>query len=56
MIFAKVAIITTAAPKEKNTFMSLFVFSEIVFAITKIYKIKKFVASLKCELINSWSH
>jgi hypothetical protein len=40
MIFAKVAIITTAAPKEKNTFMSLFVFSEIVFAITKFIKLK----------------
>jgi len=33
-------MITTAAPKEMMTFTILFVFSEIVFAIRKIYKIK----------------
>jgi hypothetical protein len=37
MIFAIAPMITTAAPKEITTFTILFVFSEIVFAIRKIY-------------------
>jgi hypothetical protein len=40
MILANAPRITTAAPKEMMTFTILFVLSEIVFAIRKIYKIK----------------
>jgi hypothetical protein len=40
MILAKAPMITTAAPKEMMTFTILFVFSEIVFAMREIYKIK----------------
>jgi hypothetical protein len=43
MIFAIAPMITTAAPREITTFTILFVFSEIVFAMREIYKIKKFV-------------